>query len=72
MLKFYGGILGKNWLHVCDGSGRGGDHNLVVATTAAAKVGDLVLVTGRVATNGDFGGGYKYAVIVEDAAEKVE
>lgn len=72
VVKFNGGILGKNWLHVRDGSGGEGTNNLVVTTTAPAKVGDLVLVTGRVATNRDFGGGYKYAVIVEDAAVKVE
>ncbi|MBL9199768.1 MAG: hypothetical protein JNL39_04635 [Opitutaceae bacterium] len=72
VVKFNGGILGKNWLHVRDGSGGEGTNNLVVTTTTAAKVGDLVLVTGRVATNRDFGGGYKYAVIIEDAAVKVE
>jgi hypothetical protein len=72
VVKFNGGILGKNWLHIRDGSGGEGTNNLVVTTTAAAKVGDLVLVTGRLATNRDFGGGYKYTVIIEDAAVKVE
>jgi hypothetical protein len=72
VVKFNGGILGKNWLHIRDGSGGEGTNNLVVTTIAAAKVGDLVLVTGRLATDRDFGGGYKYAAIVEDAKVVVE
>jgi hypothetical protein len=72
VVKFNGGILGRNWLHVRDGSGGDGTNNLVVTTTAVAKLGDLVLVTGRLATDRDFGGGYKYAVIVEDAKVTVE
>jgi hypothetical protein len=72
VVKFNGGILGKNWLHIRDGSGGESSNNLVVTTNAAAKVGDLVLVTGRLATDRDFGGGYKYAAIVEDAKVAVE
>lgn len=67
VVKFNGGILGKNWLHIRDGSGGEGTNDLTVTTSAAAKVGDLVLVTGVLAVDRDFGGGYKYGVIVEDA-----
>jgi hypothetical protein len=35
-------------------------------------VGDLILVNGTVAINKDFGGGYQYTVIVEDAQLTVE
>ncbi len=72
VVKFNGGILGKNWLHIRDGSGGEGTNDLTVTTAAMAKVGDLVLVTGRLAKNRDFGGGYKYALIVEDAKVVVE
>ncbi|MSU49403.1 MAG: nucleotide-binding protein [Opitutus sp.] len=68
VVKFNAMILGKNWLHIRDGSGAEGTNDLTVTTTATAKVGDLVLVTGVLAANRDFGGGYKYALIVEDAA----
>ena len=67
VVKYNGGILGKNWLHVRDGSGAEGTNDLTVTTAATAKVGDLVLVTGVLSANRDFGGGYKYALIVEDA-----
>lgn len=72
VVKYNGGILGKNWLHIRDGSGTEGTNDLTVTTQARAKVGDLVLVTGVLATNRDFGGGYKYPLIVEDAQVAVE
>lgn len=72
VVKFNGGILGKNWLHVRDGSGGDGTNDLTVTTAANVKVGDLVLVTGKLAVDKDFGSGYRYALIVEDAAVKVE
>ncbi len=72
VVKFNAMIMGKNWLHIRDGSGAEGTNDLTVTTAAAAKVGDLVLVTGVLATDRDFGGGYNYAVIVEDATVVVE
>lgn len=70
--KFMSGIMGKNWLHIKDGTGAAGADDLVVTTDATANVGDTVLVDGVVATDKDFGSGYKYAVIVEDAKITIE
>jgi hypothetical protein len=72
VVKAMSGIMGKNWLHVKDGTGAPGTDDLVVTTMATAKVGDTVLVTGNVAADKDFGSGYRYEVIVEDAEITVE
>jgi hypothetical protein len=72
VVKYNSGILGKNWLHVRDGSGSESTNDLTVTTQARVKVGDLVLVTGVLVTNRDFGSGYKYPLIVEDATVAVE
>lgn len=72
VVKFNAQIMGKNWLHIRDGSGAEGTNDLTVTTQSVAKVGDLVLVTGKLSADKDFGGGYKYGLIVEDAAVKVE
>lgn len=72
VVKYNANILGKNWLHIRDGSGAEGTNDLTVTTTAEAKVGDLVLVTGVLATNRDFGSGYRYPLIVEGATVVVE
>lgn len=70
--KFMSGIMGKNWLHIKDGSGAPGSDDLVVTTMVTANIGDTVLVNGTVAADKDFGSGYKYDVIVEDAEVTVE
>jgi len=63
------GVMGKNWLHLRDGSGdpAKGNHDLTVTTLDEAKVGDVILVKGVLHTDKDFGSGYRYAVIVEEA-----
>jgi hypothetical protein len=72
VVKYNAQILGKNWLHLRDGSGGEGTNDLTVTTNAEVKVGDLVLVTGKLSTDRDFGSGYTYAVIVEDATVVVQ
>lgn len=66
-------IMGKNWVHVRDGSGAEGTNDLTVTTAGAVpNVGDTVVVKGVLALNKDFGMGYQYDVIVEDAEVTVE
>ncbi len=69
VVKYNGGILGKNWIHLRDGSGsrEAKDDDLTVTTSATAAVGETITVTGKVAVDRDFGAGYRYPVIVEDA-----
>jgi hypothetical protein len=72
VVKFTAGVMGRNWLHLRDGTGAGGSADLTVTTHERAAVGDLVLVEGRVATEQDFGYGYAYDVLVQDARITVE
>ncbi len=67
VVKFNGGILGKNWLHLQDGSGAAGSNDLTVTTAGTAAVGDVITVRGALSLNKDFGAGYSYPVLVEDA-----
>ena len=72
VVKFSAEIMGKNWIHLNDGTVKEGAEDLTITTGAKAKVGDTVLVRGVVATDKDFGFGYQYAVIIEDAEVTVE
>ena len=73
VVKSNPGVMGHNWLHVRDGSnGVDGANDLTVTTKDAAAVGDTVLVRGTVATNKDFGFGYRYDVMLEEAKVTVE
>src|SRR3990170_2064658 len=72
VVKVSAGIMGKNWLHIQDGSGnaKDGNNNLVVTSQDIPKVGDIVTVNGTLYKDKDFGSGYKYDVILEDASIK--
>jgi hypothetical protein len=69
VVKFLPEIMGKNWMHLRDGSGsrEKGDDDITVTTTEAVKVGDVITVTGTLRVDKDFGAGYRYPVIIEDA-----
>lgn len=70
------GILGADWLHVQDGSGsaEAGTNDLTVMAVpgAVVKVGDVAVIRGKVATDQDFGMGYAYAVLLQEATVEVE
>ena len=68
IVKYNEGIMGRNWIHIRDGSGAAGkDNDLTITTAEKAAVGDVVVVKGKVAVEKDFGAGYSYPVIIEDA-----
>jgi aspartyl/asparaginyl-tRNA synthetase len=69
VVKYNEGIMGMNWIHLRDGSGsvENETNDVLVTTTSPAKVGDVVTVKGIVHTNKDFGAGYSYKVLIEDA-----
>lgn len=72
VVKFNTGIMGKNWMHLKDGTGAEGYNDLTVTTSARAKLGDTVLVQGVVVTDKDYGYGYTYPLLIENARVTVE
>ena len=72
VVKVNTGIMGKNWVHLRDGSGKSedGSNDVLVTTTASTSVGSTVTAVGTVRTNKDFGSGYSYKVMLEDASFK--
>lgn len=69
VVKFNSGIMGRNWIHLRDGTGSAekADNDITVTTDGHAAVGDVVTVKGTVRLDKDFGAGYTYPVIIEDA-----
>lgn len=69
VVKFTGGVMGKNWIHLRDGSGSSTDNtnDVVVTTMDETQVGDVVVAKGVVRTDVNLGSGYSYAVLVDDA-----
>jgi len=68
VVKVNNGIMGRNFLHVQDGTGDANSNNLIVTSKQTAKVGDQVSVSGVVVLNRDFGSGYMYPLLIEDAS----
>ena len=58
-----------NFVHVQDGTGdaKSNTNNLIVTSKQTAQIGDSVTVSGVVVLNRDFGSGYSYPLLIEDA-----
>ena len=69
VVKYNAGIMGKNWIHLRDGSGsvEKETNDILVTSAGPAKVGDIITAKGVVHTDKDFGAGYSYKVLIEDA-----
>lgn len=71
VVKFNAGILGRNWIHLQDGTGKPADNsNDITVTTpegVVVKVGDTITATGTVTIDKDFGAGYAYGALLENA-----
>jgi hypothetical protein len=70
VVKYNPGIMGKNWVHLRDGTGSAADNSndILVTSNDQAKVGDILTVKGIVRTDKDFGAGYAYKVLIEEAS----
>lgn len=63
-------VNGIDWVHLRDGSGDAGtgDHDLTATTKdTTLKVGQVVLVRGRIVLDKDMGGRYKFPVLLDGA-----
>lgn len=69
VVKYNAGIMGKNWIHLQDGSGNAAaeSNDILVTSTAEAQIGQVITVQGVVRTDKDFTAGYSYKVMLEDA-----
>lgn len=69
VMKVSPAIMGKNWIHLQDGTGdpMKNTHDLVVTTNENVELDSTVTFEGVITADKDFGAGYKYDAIVEEA-----
>ncbi len=70
VVKVTSGIMKMNWIHLQDGTGNAADGSNDIVATSTTELpadGDIVTVSGTLATDKDFGSGYKYSVLIEKA-----
>jgi hypothetical protein len=65
--KYNAAIMGKNWVHIQDGTEFEDGFDLTVTTSGTATMGEIVTFEGKISLDKDFGYGYSYAVLMEDA-----
>jgi len=75
VFKVSHGIMKRDWVHIGDGSGNEKkltDDLVFTATSTTIKSGDKILAKGKVIVDKDFGYGYFYKVIIENATFEVK
>ncbi|MDP2235971.1 MAG: GW dipeptide domain-containing protein [Bacteroidales bacterium] len=65
--KFNPGIMSRNWVHIQDGTGTEEFFDLTVTTQDMVSPGDIILFEGKITLQKDFGSGYYYEILMEEA-----
>jgi hypothetical protein len=72
VVKVNEGIMGTNWIHIQDGTGKDGTHDLLITSNQSVKVGSIIVAEGKVVKDKDFGAGYFYDVLLENSKLAIE
>jgi len=69
VVKISSNIMDRNWIHIQDGSNYNGEFDLTITLfgTVDFALNDIVAFKGNITLNKDFGAGYVYNIIMEDA-----
>jgi len=69
VVKFTPNILGRNWIHVQDGSGDEAKktHDITITSEEKTTIGSIVTFKGTLVKDQNFGSGYFYPVLLEKA-----
>ncbi len=70
VVKVNNGIMGKNWIHIQDGTSDTDNYDLTLTTQNKANMGDVITIKGTVYLKKEFGAGYSYDLIIEEALIK--
>lgn len=65
--KYNAAIMDKNWIHLQDGTEHEGTFDLTITSDSEVETGKTLTFEGKIALDKDFGFGYFYEIIMEDA-----
>lgn len=66
VVKYNSGIMGKNWIHLQDGTEYSGKNDLTITTNMATSLNETITIEGTIVLDKDFGSGYFYQIILEE------
>jgi hypothetical protein len=67
VVKVNNGIMDRNWVHIQDGTSDAGSFDLTITTQDEVQVNQTVTFEGVITLDKDFGAGYFYDVVMEQA-----
>jgi hypothetical protein len=67
VVKVNNQIMGRNWVHLQDGTNHGDEYDLTCTTQATVSPDDIITLEGIISLNKDFTAGYFYPVIMEES-----
>ena len=67
VVKINKDIMNTNWIHIQDGTGKDGTHDLLVTSDTVPEIGQTIIAEGKVISDKDFGAGYFYSVLLENS-----
>ena len=68
VVKYNEHIMGKNWIHLQDGTANDEEYDLVITTNDTVELGSYISIKGKISLNKDFGSGYSFPIMMEDAS----
>ncbi|MBI2520019.1 MAG: hypothetical protein HYV97_06370 [Bdellovibrio sp.] len=72
VVKYNAGIMGKNWIHIQDGTGGPGENDLITTTKQEVSLSQVIVVSGVLQYNKNIGSGYVFPAIIEDGVITIE
>ena len=67
VVKVNESIMNRNWIHIQDGTNHNGEFDLTVTSQDFVRINEIAVFKGKVSIDKDFGAGYFYNVVVENA-----
>jgi hypothetical protein len=65
--KYNPNIMNTNWIHIKDGTSFNGKSEVTATSTTEVKLGDTISIEGKVTLDKNFGSGYIYPILIENA-----
>ncbi len=67
VVKINEGVMGTNWIHIQDGTSGNGNFDLTITSQDLPRLNEEATFKGSITLKKDFGAGYFYEVIMENA-----
>jgi len=68
--KYNPDIMNINWIHIKDGTSFNGKSDVTATSNTEVKLGDTISIEGKVTLDKNFGSGYVYPILIENATIK--